>query len=48
MSKGTIRFPLEGRVPVGLTSRIAKFKARGAAERAKAKRAGAKRKVTRR
>jgi uncharacterized protein YdhG (YjbR/CyaY superfamily) len=26
--KGTIRFPLEGRVPVGLIGRIAKFRAR--------------------
>lgn len=35
MSKGTIRFPLERRVPVGLVTRIAKFRAREEAERAK-------------
>ena len=37
ISKGTIRFPLSRRVPVTLIGRIAKFKAKEAAERAKAK-----------
>lgn len=39
ISKGTIRFPLSRRVPVTLIGRIAKFKAKEAAERVKAKRA---------
>ena len=39
MSKGTIRFPLDGPVPVRLIARIAKFRAREAAERAAKKRA---------
>lgn len=38
-SKGTIRFPLEEPVPVRLIARLAKFRAREAAERAAAKRA---------
>ena len=33
ISKGTIRFPLCGRVPVRLIERIARFRAREAAER---------------
>jgi uncharacterized protein YdhG (YjbR/CyaY superfamily) len=37
ISKGTIRFPLSDRVPVGLIGRIARFRAREAAERQKAK-----------
>lgn len=36
--KGTIRFPIDKPVPVRLISRIAKFKAQEAAERAAAKR----------
>ena len=39
VSKGTIRFPLSEPVPVKLIERIAKFLAKEAAERAKAKRA---------
>ena len=39
VSKGTIRFPLSQPVPVKLIERIAKFLAKEAAERAKAKRA---------
>jgi len=35
MSKGTIRFPLERRVPIPLVTRIAKFRAREEAERTK-------------
>ena len=35
--KGTIRFPLSARVPVTLIQRIAKFRAKEVAERAKAK-----------
>ena len=42
VSKGTIRFPLSEPVPVKLIERIAKFRAKEAAERAKAKRAVAK------
>jgi uncharacterized protein YdhG (YjbR/CyaY superfamily) len=42
ISKGTIRFPLSQPVPVRLIERIAKFRAREAAERARAKLAGAK------
>jgi uncharacterized protein YdhG (YjbR/CyaY superfamily) len=34
MSKGTIRFPLEGPVPVQLIGRIARFRARESAARA--------------
>src|SRR5262245_8706096 len=37
ISKGTIRFPLSQRVPVTLIARIAKFRAREAKERARAK-----------
>jgi uncharacterized protein YdhG (YjbR/CyaY superfamily) len=37
VSKGTIRFSFEEAVPVGLIARIARFRAREAAERAKAK-----------
>jgi uncharacterized protein YdhG (YjbR/CyaY superfamily) len=40
ISKGTIRFPLSQPVPVRLIERIAKFRAREAAERARAKLAG--------
>ena len=39
VSKGTIRFPLSPPVPVKLIERLAKFLAKEAAERAKAKRA---------
>jgi len=39
VSKGTIRFPLSQPVPVKLIERIAKFRAKEAAERARAKRA---------
>jgi uncharacterized protein YdhG (YjbR/CyaY superfamily) len=42
LSKGTIRFPLSEPVPAKLIERIAKFRAKEAAERAKPKRAGAK------
>ena len=42
VSKGTIRFPLRKPVPVKLIERIAKFLAKEAAERARAKRAGPK------
>jgi uncharacterized protein YdhG (YjbR/CyaY superfamily) len=42
ISKGTIRFPLSQPVPVRLIERIAKFRAREAAERPRAKLAGAK------
>jgi uncharacterized protein YdhG (YjbR/CyaY superfamily) len=38
VSKGTIRFPLSQPVPVRLIGRIAKFRVKEAAERAKAKR----------
>jgi uncharacterized protein YdhG (YjbR/CyaY superfamily) len=37
LSKGTIRFPLSEPVPVRLIERIARFKAKEAAERVKAK-----------
>jgi uncharacterized protein YdhG (YjbR/CyaY superfamily) len=47
ISKGTIRFPLDEAVPVRLIARIAKFRAKEAGERAKAKQA-AKRKPARR
>lgn len=42
-SKGTIRFPLEGRVPLRLVARIAKFRAREEAQRYRSKRAPARR-----
>ena len=42
ISKGTIPFPLSEPVPVRLIERIAKFRAKQAAERAKAKAAGKK------
>ena len=42
VSKGTIRFPLSQPVPVKLIGRIAKLRAKEAAERARAKRAGSK------
>ena len=42
LSKGTIRFPLSKPVPVRLIARIAKFRAKEAAGRAKAKRAASK------
>ena len=43
VSKGTIRFPLSQPVPVRLIGRIAKFRAKEAGTRARAKRAGSKR-----
>jgi uncharacterized protein YdhG (YjbR/CyaY superfamily) len=46
--KGTIRFPLSKPVPVGLIARLAKFRMKEQAERAKAKtakKAGAKKKT---
>lgn len=43
VDKGTIRFPLSQPVPVKLLERIAKFRAKEAAARAKAKLAGPKR-----
>jgi uncharacterized protein YdhG (YjbR/CyaY superfamily) len=42
VSKGTIRFPLSAPVPVKLIERMAKFRAKEAAERAKAKVAASK------
>jgi len=42
VSKGTIRFPLSEPVPVKLIERIAKFRAKQAAAREKAKLAGKK------
>ncbi|MBC8037321.1 MAG: DUF1801 domain-containing protein [Rhizobiales bacterium] len=42
MSKGTIRFPLSEPVPVKLIERIAKFRAKKAAEQEKAKAAAGK------
>ena len=42
VSKGTIRFPLSQPVPVKLIERVAKFRAKETAERARAKRAGPK------
>jgi uncharacterized protein YdhG (YjbR/CyaY superfamily) len=42
VNKGTIRFPLSQPVPVKLIERIAKFRAKEAAERAKAKLAAPK------
>ena len=41
--KGTVRFPLSKPIPVGLIQRIAKFRARENAEKAKAKRPAARR-----
>lgn len=41
VSKGTIRFPLSQPVPVRLIERVARFLAKEAADRARAKRAGA-------
>jgi len=41
--KGTIRFPLSQPVPVRLIERIAKFRAKEAAQRSRAKLAGAER-----
>jgi len=43
ISKGTIRFPLSPPVPVKLIERITKFLAKEAAERARTKRTGSKR-----
>ena len=43
VSKGTIRFPLSKPVPVRLIERIARFRAKEAATRARAKRARPKR-----
>jgi uncharacterized protein YdhG (YjbR/CyaY superfamily) len=43
LSKGTIRFPLDRAVPVKLVERLARFRAREALERAKAKAAARKR-----
>jgi uncharacterized protein YdhG (YjbR/CyaY superfamily) len=43
ISKGTIRFPLSEPVPVKLIERIAKFRVKEVAERAKAKATAAKR-----
>ncbi len=43
ISKGTIRFPISEPVPVKLIERIARFKAKEAADRAKAKAAAPKR-----
>jgi len=45
VSKGTIRFPLSQPVPVKLIGRIAKFLAKDAAERARAKLAGPKKRT---
>jgi uncharacterized protein YdhG (YjbR/CyaY superfamily) len=45
ISKGTIRFPLSQAPPLSLIARIAKLRAKEAAERAKIKRAGAKKKT---
>lgn len=42
LSKGTIRFPLSQPIPAKLIERIAKFRAKDVAERAKAKRAAPK------
>jgi uncharacterized protein YdhG (YjbR/CyaY superfamily) len=44
VTKGTIRFPLSGPVPVRLIERIAKLRAKEAAQRAATKRTTAKRK----
>jgi uncharacterized protein YdhG (YjbR/CyaY superfamily) len=45
VTKGTIRFPLSQPVPVKLIERIARFRAKEAAERARAKRVGSKGRV---
>jgi uncharacterized protein YdhG (YjbR/CyaY superfamily) len=42
VSKGTIRFPLSERVPMGLIQHIAKFRAEEAAQREKSKLAALK------
>ena len=42
ISKGTIRFPLSQPIPIRLIGRIAKFRAKEVAERAKAKPASSK------
>jgi uncharacterized protein YdhG (YjbR/CyaY superfamily) len=47
-SKGTIRFPLEGRAPLRLVARIAMFRAREEAQRSRAKSAKSKRAPARR
>jgi uncharacterized protein YdhG (YjbR/CyaY superfamily) len=47
VSKGTIRFPLSEPVPVRLIGRIAKFRAKVAAARAKAKAAAPKKGIRR-
>ena len=47
ISKGTIRFPLAARVPVGLIGRVAKFRAREVSERAAAKASAAKKRTAR-
>jgi uncharacterized protein YdhG (YjbR/CyaY superfamily) len=47
VSKGTIRFPLSEPVPVRLIGRIAKFRAKEAAEREKLKAATAKKRQAR-
>ncbi|GMU61652.1 MAG: hypothetical protein AMXMBFR34_34150 [Myxococcaceae bacterium] len=44
-NKGTIRFPLDGRVPGALISRIVKLRAAEVAERAEARRAAKKKKA---
>lgn len=43
LSKGTIRFPLSKRVPVGLISRLAEFRAQEAVEGVRERRTGRKR-----
>ncbi len=48
MSKGTIRFPLDEKVPVGLIGRIAKLRAKEVQARAAAKKAPATTSVARR
>jgi uncharacterized protein YdhG (YjbR/CyaY superfamily) len=45
LSKGTIRFPLGEKVPAKLIERIAKFRAKEVAERAKAKSSASKKRV---
>jgi uncharacterized protein YdhG (YjbR/CyaY superfamily) len=42
VNKGTVRFPISGPIPVKLIERIAKFRAKELAERAKAKSAAPK------
>ena len=44
ISKGTIRFPISQAVPVKLIARLARFRAKEAGERARAKRAPPKKK----